>query len=135
MIPTILDEIDLTELEIKDVPNLTFQIEGEDNNRLLKALDGEEAIRQAVRVMLSVERYDYEIYPRWFGFELKSLIGEPMWYAQAVVVQKIKECLLMDDRIEDVTDFDVKKDGRKLNVSFVVKTNRGNLEESLEVEV
>lgn len=134
MIPNI--GFDLENIVIKSIPNLSYKInETEDEIRMLSKLDGLEALKQTIKVMLSVERYEFEIYPRYYGFELSSIIGQPMWYAQSIVPQKIKDCLMVDDRILDVTDFVVNRDGRKLIVDFVVKTKLGNIEDELEVEV
>ena len=41
----------------------------------------------------------------------------------------------MDERISDVIDFEFKKNGKKLGVSFTVVTTAGNISSELEVEV
>ena len=47
--------------------------------------------------------------------------------------ERLKETLLSDDRITDVSDFEFKMDGNKLNVKFIVHSIYGELEEETVV--
>ena len=47
--------------------------------------------------------------PRNYGIEIKDLIGKPISYVCAVIKGRIEEALLIDDRVESVTDFVITK--------------------------
>ena len=102
--------------------------------KIFSVIDGLESIKQAVYIMLNIERYQYIIYSFDFGVELQDLIGEPIDYIEAELERRISDCLEQDDRITEVTDFEFEKAGNdKLLVSFSVNTIYGTIEETLEV--
>lgn len=68
-------------------------------------VEGEEALRQAIFLMLNTEKYEYPIYSFTYGIELENLIGQDKLYVQMELVRRIKECLLTDDRISNVENF------------------------------
>ncbi len=125
---------DFTEdLEEVTEPDITFGINS-DMTKICSVIDGLESIKQAVYIMLNIERYQYIIYSFDFGVELQDLIGEPIDYIEAELERRISDCLEQDDRITEVTDFEFEKAGNdKLLVSFSVNTIYGTIEETLEV--
>lgn len=132
MIPIV--DSDFTEdLEKVTEPDTTFGINS-DMTKICSVIDGLESIKQAVYIMLNIERYQYLIYSFDFGVELQDLIGEPIDYIEAELERRIADCLEQDDRITEVTDFEFEKLGNdKLSVSFSVNTIYGTIEETLEV--
>ena len=96
-------------------------------------IDGLLALQQYILLMLSVEADKYIIYPYTWGIVTLDLIGKPPHYVIAVVPERIKETLLSDERITDVTDFEFEINGNKLNVKFIVHTIYGDLEEEMVV--
>lgn len=132
MIPIV--DSDFTEdLEEVIEPDTTFGISS-DMTRVDSIINGLEAVKQAVYIMLNIERYQYIIYSFDFGVELQDLIGEPIDYIEAELERRISDCLEQDDRITEVTDFEFEKAGNdKLLVSFSVNTIYGTIEETLEV--
>jgi hypothetical protein len=68
-------------------------------------VDGQEALRQAIYKMLNTEKYEYSIYSFFYGIELESLIGKDRLYVQMELIRRIKECLLTDERVKDVGNF------------------------------
>ena len=94
-----------------------------------------EAVKQAIYLILSTERYQYLIYSWDYGIELIDLYGKPMSYVMSELPRRIEEALTMDDRIESVTDFEFEKNGKKLHTTFTVVTTVGNIESELEVEI
>lgn len=132
MIPVV--DSDFTEdLEEVTEPDVTFGINS-DMTKVCSVIDGLEAIKQAVYIMLNIERYQYIIYSFDFGVELQDLIGEPIDYIEAELERRIADCLEQDDRITEVTDFEFEKaENDKLSVSFSVNTIYGTIEETLEV--
>ena len=103
--------------------------------RLSGFADGLEAVRQAVYVILNVERYQYLIHSWNFGVELKDLFGKPMTWVMPEVKRRIAEALLRDDRVTAVDGFVLTPDRHRLSVSFTVHSVFGSFEEAVEVNV
>ena len=137
MIPSI--EILSVDIAETTYPNRTYHIvDGDEDSSLTRIngyVDDLEAIKQAVYLILSTERYEYLIYSWDYGIELIDLYGKPMPYVMSELQRRIEEALTMDDRIETVTDFEFEKNGKKLHTTFTVVTTLGNLTTELEVEV
>ena len=68
-----------TELVLASQPSLTWLIDKE-QNQVSRMDEGLEAVRQAVEIALSVERFRWQIYSTNFGAELDDLIGEDEAY-------------------------------------------------------
>lgn len=132
MIPNIsLLEEEITEIVYADK---TYKIDIK-ANRIDGFADELDAIKQAVYLILSTERYEYNIYSWDYGVELVDLFGQPLPYVISELERRIKEALTQDDRIEDVTDFKFEKNGKKLHTTFTVVTVKGNIPTDLEVEI
>lgn len=132
MIPT----VDILTEEIPEVtyPNRTYKIVL-DKDRVDGYTDDLDAVKQAVYLILSSERYQHIIYSWDYGVELIDLIGKPMPYVMADLPRRIKEALIQDDRITDVIDFEFKQQGKQLLTTFTVVSNVGNISAELEVDV
>lgn len=104
-------------------------------DRLGGYVDDIDAVIQAVYLILSTERYEFLIYSWDYGVELVDLFGQPMRYVIAELPMRIKEALIMDDRINDVVDFKFEPHGKTLHVSFTIVSKVGNISTALEVEV
>lgn len=91
------------------------------------------ALKQSIYLMLTIESDQYIIYPYTYGIKTIDLIGKPYYYVMAVFPERVKETLLSDDRITDVSDFEFTIDGNKLNVKFIVHSIYGELEEETVV--
>lgn len=117
-------------------PNTTYRMLIEDN-RVDGAVKEEiEAVRQAVYKILNTERYKHVIYSSNYGVELEELFGKPIPYVLPEIPRRIKEALIQDDRIADVTGFDLSytKDGSVL-CSFTVETIYGEIEGKKAVKI
>lgn len=95
-----------------------------------------EAVQQAVYKILNTERYKHVIYSWNYGVELADLFGKPIPYVLPEIPRRIREALVQDDRINDVTDFDLSytKDGSVL-AKFTVVTIYGDLQEEKAVKI
>lgn len=133
MIPTtpILTE----EITETTYPTRTYRISFGNGDRINGYTDGLEAVKQAIYLILSTERYQYIIYSWDYGVELLDLIGKPMPYVMSEVPRRIKDALIQDDRIDDVIDFEFERNRNKLHTTFTVVTNLGNISTELEVAV
>lgn len=96
--------------------------------RIKGAVTGLDAIAQACYKAINTERYAYPIYSWNYGIELQDLFGQPIPYVFAVLPQRITDALMQDDRISDVTDFDLSYSGGDVLCKFTVKTIYGTLE-------
>lgn len=115
-------------------PGRTYRINF-DTDTISGHVDGLEAVKQAVYLILSTERYEYIIYSWDYGIELIDLFGKPIPYVMSELPRRIKEALLVDDRITDVVDFEFERKGTQLKTTFTVVTDIGNIPTELEVEV
>ena len=98
------------------------------NNTIGGFVDGLAAVKQSIYLMLNTESDQHIIYPYTYGLKTVDLIGKPMPYVAAVIGERIKETLLSDYRITDVSDFEFEHERNKLNVKFVVNTIYGNID-------
>lgn len=127
-------EIALTEVEIETRPSRTyaFNIEA---NRIRGTTDEQEAMRQAVYLILNTERYQYPIYSWNYGIELQHLIGQPIALVLPEIERCITEALIQDDRITGVDEFDFKVSGKHVLCSFRVITIFGEITTRTEVNI
>lgn len=93
------------------------------------------ALSQAISLMLQVEQGEYEIFSDEYGLKVSDLVGRDRPYVAAELERRIKECLLVDERILAVEDFAVSGAGGRMLVNFVVKSVYGEMSESAEVMV
>ena len=124
----------LTEVEFETQPGLTYALDVE-TNRIHGKVDGIEAMRQAVELILSTERYRYLIYSWNYGVELAELIGKPLAFVLPEIERRVSEALLQDDRITAVDGFDFETFGRIVHCSFTVHTIYGDFSTEREVNV
>jgi phage baseplate assembly protein W len=98
-------------------------------------IDGIDAIRQFVRKALATPRFRHLIYNSEYGSELETLIGSDVTaqLLQAEIPRIIREALIYDDRVKDVTDVTITRDRDRLYISFTVSTIEGVITEEVTV--
>ena len=79
-------------LDTEEIPTPTPRIIM-GKNRLMGSCDGLEAIKQAVYLILNVERYRYVIYSSNYGVEFDDLLGKPVPYVMPELKRRIEEAL------------------------------------------
>lgn len=131
MIPQNSIEVELTTEETIETSR-TYKITG---NRIQGYTDGLEALKQAIYKMLNTERYEYPIYSFNYGIELENLIGKDPIYVQIELKRRIRECLLRDDRITEVDNFQFEVNGDEIKCTFDVHSIYGDLTASKEVKI
>lgn len=84
--------------------------------------DGEPAIRQFIRKAILTARFRFLIYSDDYGCELVELIGQdvPFELLETEIPRVITEALIYDDRVANVIDFVITREGDKLNIQFKV---------------
>lgn len=97
--------------------------------------DGIEAVKQAIYLMLNIERYEHIIYSWNYAIETYDLIGKDTSYVLPELKRRITEALTQDTRIlgVDAFNFDVNKG--KVHAIFVVQTIYGEVKASKEVSI
>lgn len=133
MIPKVEYELG-DDYEIEVIPSSTFKILT-DKKRILGKCDNLEAIKQAVYLMLNIERYKYVIYSANYGVELLDLIGHPIPYVLSELKRRITECLTQDDRITAVENFEFEVNKKTVHCTFTVHSNVGSFESESVVNV
>lgn len=103
--------------------------------RIKGYVDNLSALEQTIYFILGTERYQFPIYSWDYGVELKDLFGKPTSYVISEIPRRIKEALMYDERIKDVTDFEFDKNGKKLHVTFKVVSEYGDIKTDLEVSI
>lgn len=98
-------------------------------------IDEIEAVKQAVFCYLNIERFQWIIYSWKIGIETKHLYGEPIDWVCSEIERVIKEALSVDNRIENVDDFEFEIEKRVVHVSFRVKTVYGEYTHKMEVDL
>lgn len=116
-----------------DLPTDTFIIDWS-TNQIAGAGTGLAAMRQAVEIILNVERFRWQIYDSNFGSELQDLIGDELDYIQSELPRRIEDAFSVDSRILSVDNYVFNADGRgNLTVRFDVQTAYGTISEEVTV--
>lgn len=105
-----------------------------DAGRISGNVDGILAMKQAIYLILSTERYLYPVYSFDYGVEFIDLIGQPANFLLPELKRRITEALTVDERIITATDFSFENKGSSVLVTFTVKTVYGDIEIKKEVE-
>lgn len=110
-------------------PGKTFRMDGPG------MIDGLEAVRQAVYLILNTERYAWLIHSWNYGVELHALIGQDPDFCIPEIERCVREALLQDDRITAVDGFSFERKKSIISAVFTVHTIYGDTEEQTEVTV
>jgi hypothetical protein len=133
MIPT-GGQINAQSTETTEQPSRTWKLDFE-RGHVTGITDGLEAVRQAVSKIIQTERFRYFIYSFDYGIELNSLIGKSPALVRSELRRRIVEALLQDDRISDVTDFDIVINEDTTTVQFTVVSSFGSFQQEVVMHV
>ena len=126
----------MTDLDIVSQPDKTYYIDEEKKIVQGTVEDYLKAVEQSVYLILQTERYDYIMYSHKYGIELKDLYGREENYVIPMLMLRVPEALLQDERIESIEDFSYTVNGGKFLISFTIKTKYGDLKmEEVEINV
>lgn len=115
-------------------PSRTWYINKE-TNRIQGECDGWQSVRQAVEIILHVERFRWQIYRPYSGMQWEGLIGQDPGYVASELQRRITAALAMDDRVRGISDFTYTVVGNTLSASFTVNTVYGDTQTSVEVNL
>lgn len=119
-------------VRFQEQPSLTWYADPE-THRLQGLTDGLQAAAQAVEVMLSVERFRWQIYGPHFGVSWAGLIGQDPGYVASELQRRIRDALSVDRRVLGIQDFSYSAQGDTLTARFTVQTVYGDLRQTVEV--
>lgn len=134
MLPDQLSKVNLdTEIEFGDYPTLTYYVDP-DSKQIRGTRDGLIAMKQAVEIIMNVERYKFQIYTPNFGMELTGLIGNDAGYVSSELKRRITDALFPDRRVINAIDFTFTiVDTDTLVVRYTVDTVHGSFPAEMEV--
>lgn len=115
-------------------PSLSWYID-KTTNRITGTVDGQAAVRQAVEIILNVERFQWQIYQPYSGMEWNGLLGQDPGYVGAELQRRLIDALTVDDRVTGISNYDYTIDGNVLTATFTVNTVYGDIDESQEVNL
>lgn len=121
-------------LQVENEPSRTWYID-KLTNRIQGECDGFTAIQQAVRIILSTDRFKWQIFQPYSGTDYENLIGLDIGYVAIEVQRRIRDALSVDSRVIGISDFNYAVKDGTLSADFVVNTVYGNFAESMEVVV
>jgi len=127
-------EILKNDFQITERPTKTFKLDIE-RGVVFGTIDGIEAMKQAIFLILNTERFRHIIYSWNYGSEFSDLIGKPKPLVMPELKRLITEALKQDSRITDVKDFSFTSDKGKVNVTFTVVTIFGEIESETAVTI
>lgn len=131
MIPNVAIDVDLKVTEDKETGK-TYKLSSDKIQGFANEL---EALQQAIYKVLSTEKYEYPIYSFSYGIELESLVGKDSTYVKIELKRRIRECLLQDERITSVDNFNFAVTADVILCTFDVKSIYGEITVTKEVNV
>ena len=115
----------------QDQPSLPW-IADPVTNRLRGRGDNWEAVRQAVEVIVNVERFKWQIYTPNFGTDYGGLLGTDPGYAASELRRRLEDAFLPDNRILGIKDYAYTFRDVSLTVTFTALTVFGDVPGSME---
>lgn len=133
MIP-VTDNLLRVDFEFGETPSKTFRMHAE-AQKITRYVDELEAMKQAIYLILNIERYRYLIYSWNYGVELSDLFGQPTSFVQPEIKRRVTEALMQDSRIQSVDAFSFEVNKGKVHARFTVHTVFGDVPAEKVVEI
>lgn len=121
-------------VEFVQQPSRTWYI-NKTANRIQGEADGIDAVRQAVEIILNVERFRWQIYKPYSGTQWEGLLGQDPGYVGSELQRRVTAALTMDDRVRGISGFSYAVSGNVLSASFTVNTVYGDTQTTVEVNI
>ena len=116
-------------------PSKTYRVDWT-AGRVRGMLEGREAMAQAIRKLLSTERFSYLIYSWNYGTQWANLMGEDRAMAESELKRILWEALKQDPRITGLSQVSISwTDRRSCAVSLEAETIFGTVREETTVYV
>lgn len=121
-------------VSVASLPTLTWYI-NKDINRIQGTVDGYDAVAQAIQIILNVERFRWQIYSPYSGMQWRGLVGEDPGFVGAELQRRIRDALMMDDRVTGIQNFQYTVVDDVLTASLTVLTVYGDVQTTTEVNI
>lgn len=118
-----------TVTEAEELPSKTYRLDL-DKGRIVGYVDGQEAIRQAIRKAIITPRFKCLIYSNQYGSEIEEAVvteDATPEYTQAIVPGFVRDCLRPDTRITGVSNFEFRFEDDECYISFDADTIHGTV--------
>jgi hypothetical protein len=118
---------DLPVVYSENLPSKTYKIDFT-KNRVAGKIDSIEAVKQAIKLILTGQRYALENFSFDYGSEISNLLGKPRGLVESELERLISEALMADERIKNVTNFTLtwRTDSESCDAKFDVTTIFGD---------
>lgn len=114
--PEVLQEVTVTRQ-----PSLGWGVDFE-KQKITGFVDTAEAVKQAIYLILTTERYSKPIYTWNYGMETNDLYQQNKYIIIPQLQKRVYEALYQDDRIINISNFKAEVKGGKYVVSLDVTT-------------
>ena len=121
--------------EDTDEPYREYELDPTTGRLTGRIIEGTDAIVVWCILTLKSKRYEYPIYSWEYGEEFSSMIGnsyEPD-LLKSEIDRMVKECLLVNEHIEEIKDLSIEHDKDRLTVRFNLVTDQGDAEVETDV--
>ena len=132
LFPTYIEsetESETEQIEESKIPK-EYEIDFKTGQLTGRIVEGAEAIKVWIWLVLQTARYRYYIYSWDYGNEFEELIGRGYSeeYINAEAQRMTEDCLLVNENIESITDFSVGMENDQLTISFTANTIYGTIQ-------
>lgn len=124
------DEENIEDLEEETASPKDYGIDFETGQLTGKIVEGLEAVKVWIWLALQVPRYRHYIYTWDYGSEYDEVTGQAYTeeYLEAEAYHLTEDCLMVNENIEGISDFNIKIANDTLYVSFIAETLYGNID-------
>lgn len=130
LFPTYIESNAATEQTQENKIPKEYEIDFKTGQLTGRIVEGVEAIKVWIWLVLQTPRYRYYIYSWDYGNEFEELIGRGYSeeYINAEAQRMTEDCLLVNENIESITDFSVGMENDQLTISFTANTIYGTIQ-------
>ena len=118
-----------TVVDAEEKPSRTYRLDL-DKGRILGMVDGQEAVRQAIRKAIITPRFKCLAYDNQYGSEVEAAVIQKdatPEYAKAVIPGFVRDALRPDTRVLDVYNFDFEFEDDTVRIAFDADTIYGTV--------
>lgn len=129
LLPTYIeDDEELEQQEESQTPK-EYEIDFKTGQLTGNIVEGAEAVKVWIWLVLQTPRYRYYVYTWDYGNEFEDLIGQGYTeeYIEAETKRMTEDCLLVNENIKEITDFSASVVNNTLTISFTASTIYGNV--------
>jgi hypothetical protein len=124
------DDEAIEEYEQETTTPKEYEIDFKTGQLTGNTVEGLEAIKVWIWLVLQTPRYRYYVYSWDYGNEFEDLIGQGYTeeYIEAEAQRMTEDCLLVNENIQSISDFSISMENDTLTVTFTVNTMYGDIE-------